>query len=296
MDSSTREASHAGSWYTNSKTKLDKQLNGWLDAAQTEISDIQTVKAVIGPHAGFDYSGPTAGWAYKYMKHAPKDPLRVFLLGPCHHIYLKGCGLSKLKSYETPIGDIELDSETIDILKQDGKWSFTDKRAEEDEHSLEMHLPYIRKAFEGRQIKLVPIMVGALDTALEKTYGQILAKYFDDDNTVFCVSSDFCHWGEDFDYTYYKKQDGKIYESIEKLDREGMKYIEEHNAQGFAEYLEKTNNTICGRHPIAVLLNTINHSKHAGKLKTKFVKYAQSSQVTRSDDSSVSYASSITYL
>jgi predicted class III extradiol MEMO1 family dioxygenase len=37
----------------------------------------------------------------------------------------------------------------IDILKQDGKWSFTDKQAEEDEHSLEMHLPYIRKAFEG---------------------------------------------------------------------------------------------------------------------------------------------------
>ena len=73
-----------------------------------------------------------------------------------------------------------------------------------------MHLPYIRKAFEGykvaiiqllkvnrRQIKLVSIMVGALDTSLEKTYGQILAKYFDDDNTVFCVSSDFCHWGDE---------------------------------------------------------------------------------------------------
>lgn len=49
---------------------------------------------------------------------------------------------------------------------------------------------------DRRQIKLVPIMVGALDTSLEKTYGQILAKYFDDDNTVFCVSSDFCHWGK----------------------------------------------------------------------------------------------------
>lgn len=86
----------------------------------------------------------------------------MFLLGPCHHIYLKGCGLSKLKSYETPVGDIELDHQSttfslkkifickaIDILKQDGKWSFTDKQAEEDEHSLEMHLPYIRKAFEG---------------------------------------------------------------------------------------------------------------------------------------------------
>ena len=96
----------------------------------------------------------------------------------------------------------------IEKLKEDGKWTFTKKKDEEDEHSLEMHLPYIRQAFEGyetfftckrncyrRAIKLVPIMVGSLDTSLEKYYGEILAKYFDDDNTVFCVSSDFCHWG-----------------------------------------------------------------------------------------------------
>lgn len=41
------------------------------------------------------------------------SPLRVFLLGPCHHTYIKGCGLSKLKSYETPLGGIELDNESI---------------------------------------------------------------------------------------------------------------------------------------------------------------------------------------
>ena len=42
---------------------------------------------------------------------------------------------------------------------------------------------------------MVPIMVGGLDTSAEKYYGELLAKYFDDENTVFCVSSDFCHWG-----------------------------------------------------------------------------------------------------
>lgn len=44
-----------------------------------------------------------------------EKPLRVFLLGPCHHVYIRGCGLSKLKTYATPIGDIELDLESKQI-------------------------------------------------------------------------------------------------------------------------------------------------------------------------------------
>jgi len=39
-------------------------------------------------------------------------------------------------------------------------------------------------------------MVGAVDNDQEKYYGKLLAKYFDDDKTVFCISSDFCHWGK----------------------------------------------------------------------------------------------------
>jgi len=39
-------------------------------------------------------------------------------------------------------------------------------------------------------------MVGSIDAGLEKHFGELFAKYFDDDNTVFCISSDFCHWGK----------------------------------------------------------------------------------------------------
>jgi len=46
------------------------------------------------------------------LLHDQNSPLRVFLLGPSHHAYIEGCGLSKLGSYETPIGNIELDEES----------------------------------------------------------------------------------------------------------------------------------------------------------------------------------------
>ncbi len=92
---------------------------------------------------------------------------------------------------------------------------------------------------------MVPIMVGAVDNDQEKYYGKLLAKYFDDDKTVFCISSDFCHWGKRyvnyernvfkkwnrFRFTYHKEEDGEIYQSIEALDKRGMKLIEEHNTR-----------------------------------------------------------------
>jgi AmmeMemoRadiSam system protein B len=64
---------------------------------------------------------------------------------------------------------------------------------------------------------------------------------------------------------------------------------------GYNKYLDETSNTICGRHPIGVLLNIINNSTLKDKLTTRLEKYAQSSQVTLKNDSSVSYASLVTY-
>lgn len=73
-----------------------------------------------------------------------------------------------------------------------------------------------------------------------------------------------------------------------------MQLIERLNPQGFAEYLENTNNTICGRHPIALLLHTIAAAQRI-KCTLKFVQYAQSSACKHRVDSSVSYASAIVY-
>eukprot|EP01016_Furgasonia_blochmanni_P041607 TRINITY_DN5429_c0_g1_i2.p1 TRINITY_DN5429_c0_g1~~TRINITY_DN5429_c0_g1_i2.p1 ORF type:complete len:205 (+),score=19.50 TRINITY_DN5429_c0_g1_i2:85-699(+) len=152
------------------------------------------------------------------------------------------------------------------------------------------------KAMEGQPFKLVPIMVGHLGPEAHASYAKILAKYFDQDDTAFVISSDFCHWGKRFRFEWYKETDGQIYESIEKLDRTGMSLIESQDAGGFYKYLQETKNTICGRNPISVLLNIIANSAQQARLRTKFVRYAQSSQVMDSGDSSVSYASSVTYL
>lgn len=79
-------------------------------------------------------------------------------------------------------------------MKKQAKFNITSKKVEEDEHSLEMHLPFIKKALGLHEFKLVPIMVGEIEGDEEK-YGKLLAPYFDNENTLFVISSDFCHWG-----------------------------------------------------------------------------------------------------
>ncbi|KRX05425.1 hypothetical protein PPERSA_05534 [Pseudocohnilembus persalinus] len=276
------------------KSELNKEIEGYNQKAESKLKNYNQIKAIIGPHAGLHYSGPTAAWCYQYLK--PKKDLRVFLLGPCHHVYLKNCAISNLNTFGTPLGDIQVDTETIEQLKKEGKFQTVNKTDEEDEHSLEMHLPFIYKQLNSQPFKLVPIMVGNLEYKTEQYYAKLLAKYFDDENTVFIVSSDFCHWGRNFDYYYYQKQDGQIHQSIEKLDKKGMEFIEKQDSKKFNEYLQDTDNTICGRHPIGILLQIIENSKFKEQLKTQFLQYAQSNKCTKQTDSSVSYAAGVTYI
>ncbi len=118
------------------------------------------LKGIIGPHAGFFYSGPTAAWGYININ--PTNYKRVFLLGPSHHAYLDNCALTKSKFYETPLGNIEIDREVTEEIHSLGGFSYMSKKVDETEHSLEMHAPYIKKMFGDHQFKLVPIMVGNL--------------------------------------------------------------------------------------------------------------------------------------
>lgn len=82
----------------------------------------------------------------------------------------------------------------IEELRSTKRFTDMSITTDEDEHSIEMHLPYVRKVFEGLDIKVVPILVGAINKDKEASFGQLLAPYLARDDTFCVVSSDFCHW------------------------------------------------------------------------------------------------------
>lgn len=69
-------------------------------------------------------------------------------MGPSHHVRLRGCALSIAPKYETPLYDLQIDAQINAELEKTGKFTWMDMDTDEDEHSIEMHLPYIAKVME----------------------------------------------------------------------------------------------------------------------------------------------------
>ncbi|PWA02172.1 hypothetical protein BB558_001696 [Smittium angustum] len=354
MSSLIRTASHAGSWYSDNPSTLRSSLRNWLDSVPDSLQNISPPKqnvpvppsntrAVIVPHAGYTYCGKTAAYAFKSINIEPIE--RIFIIGPSHSVYFEDCCLSISDEWETPFGNIHVDRKTIDELNQTGSFSEMSLEEEEDEHSLEMMVPYLYKVFSTKisSVSIVPVVVGNLDSNKERYYGELFAPYLDCPKTLFVISSDFCHWGSRFSYTFYspvKSVEEKpsenvgyltggtsrslsskitkidtsvpIYKSIEYLDHEAMEIISSINHTQFKSYLSKTKNTICGRHPIAILLaateflinekqkpsdaNSRTISQHPQNVHLAFIDYSQSSKVASQRESSVSYASGVLYV
>ncbi|KKA28833.1 hypothetical protein TD95_000285 [Thielaviopsis punctulata] len=335
-----RPASHAGSWYEDDAETLSAELDGYLSSVPKTLDNdtlpVNNARFIIAPfvflflallslctpadnvfprHAGYSYSGPCAAWAYKCLDL--RNAKRVFVLGPSHTYYLAGCALSTATAYATPFGSLRVDTATVSEL-QPLLAGTMPPRNEIQEHSLEMHMPYLYKqlqAVHGAAAAdafpaIVPILVGDMDTDEEKRVGGILAPYLRDPHTAVIVSSDFCHWGAHFRYRVYahdgtlaslkplRAQPGagepRIHETIRMLDQAAMDAIETGSVDAFKKVLEDTDNTICGRHPIAVAMAAL--EEMGSKRPFKFVRYERSALVTKLADSSVSYASAYAVL
>lgn len=287
---SIRRPQHAGSWYTDDGRELNRQLENWLGQVSDNLHC--PARAIIAPHAGYVYCGDCAAYAYKQID--PRTVSRIFILGPSHHVCLSGCALTACSLYRTPLYDLVVDKHINRELNATGSFEVMDLKTDEDEHSIEMHLPYIAKVMESRRddFTIVPILVGSLSPSRQAAYGRILAKYLSDPRNLFVISSDFCHWGNRFHFTPHDQKCGDICDSIEKMDRDGMNIIETLDPLAFNDYLKRTNNTICGRHPICVMLQAAEYFRQVNNHRAdfRFLYYSQSNKCRTNRDSSVSYA------
>jgi MEMO1 family protein len=275
---------------------------------------------VLTSHAGYRYSGPCAAWAYKSLDLSKAK--RVFVLGPSHTFYLEGCAITSFKEFATPLGNLTVDEATVATLRSKDEIPEIPRRNDMDEHSLEMHLPYLYKrlsetfASPAEFPTIVPLLVGSNDGPEEKEIGRLLAPYVRDPTNAFIISSDFCHWGRHFSYRPYSATadaastlqrlgnssptpTGRpIHETIKALDQLAMDAIATGRHDAFVDAIDRTGNTVCGQHPIGVMMAALEtlaaedaDGATAGKYKFEFVQYQRSNLVVSPQDYSVSYVS-----
>lgn len=294
-------------------TKEDTELNTNTSNVHSIKNEEGIPKAIVAPHAGYSYSGETAGYAYAALREAFLMGCveRIIVLHPSHHIRLDGCAISGVNYLCTPLGDLTVDSAIRDMLLETGSFTTLERQDDEREHSGEMQYPFIYKALstnnksEGQslpspeQIPVLPIMVGNMSSSLAEKYGQILAPIIAKPKVFTVISTDFCHWGTRFHYSPFDQTKANhIYQYIQLLDNAGMDRICMQDPGAFTKYLKQTRNTICGRFPITVWLNAVKANREKGleTLHVQFVRYAQSSNIRSESESSVSYASGVARL
>jgi len=195
-----------------------------------------------------------------------------------------------ITQYATPLGALPLDNEIISKLRCSGHFDELSVEDDENEHSLEMQLPFLRHITKGVDIKIVPIVVGHVASRDIDRYSSLLSTFFNDPRILFVISSDFAHWGSRFGYTYLPASEMcfSVNESIKNLDSEAIEAIANIDAKKFSRHLQHTGNTICGQTPIKIYLQL---AETSGKeLQSQLLAYSQSTRKASLRDGCVSYA------
>ncbi len=187
-----RKAYRAGSFYPASagqcRSLIAECMRPWKDQLVSPPPRIGIV-----PHAGWVFSGPTAGAVFEAMlKGSPE----IFLvLGAIHVPGVRKAALYPAGQWETPLGPIsideELNSRILDSLKGRAE---ENANAHKFEHSIEVQVPFIRHLFP--KSRLVALMVPPDENAA--ALGRALGAVLEDRPDVNVLgSTDLTHYGLD---------------------------------------------------------------------------------------------------
>ncbi len=226
-----REPAVAGTFYPGQSEQLAENVNALLSAIDPREL-VRRPKALIVPHAGYIYSGPTAAIAYASLAEHAAEIRRVVLLGPVHRVPVRGLALPDSEYFATPLGTIALDREAISNIVTMPQ-VVVNSAAHRLEHSLEVQLPFLQTVLDD--FKLVPLAVG--DASSEQV-AEVLEKLWGGAETLIVISSDLSHF--------------LPYLSARQIDRA--------TAQSILDLRElTTHEQACGATPVNGLLRAAKH-------------------------------------
>jgi AmmeMemoRadiSam system protein B len=175
----------AARFYPGRAAELVETVEDLLAAAHPpELSGV--LRALVAPHAGYDYSGAVAATAFATLRGL--DASRVALLGPSHFVPLRGVAVSGADGWETPLGTVPLDGGLREAaLSAD---AVVDDAPHEHDHALEVELPFLQHTL-GPALTVLPVAVGAGADEAAAVAAALSA------DALVVVSTDLSHYHDD---------------------------------------------------------------------------------------------------
>ncbi|MBN1849443.1 MAG: AmmeMemoRadiSam system protein B [Deltaproteobacteria bacterium] len=268
--SDVRKPILAGTWYPRDKTTLIKSIQDFL--SKTDIKGINgRLKAIVVPHAGYQYSGQIAAHAYRMLQGM--DIQHVIMIGPSHRMGFRGVSVNMQAGYETPIGMVPVDLTLVRQLMKTHKIFRNIPEAHSQEHSLEIQLPFLQVVLSD--FKMVPIIMGEQDFNTCKALAEVLATIIDPlQKTLILASSDLSHFHSD--------------KEARELDMEFARHVRAMDPKGLRECLSSGTCEACGGGPVITALLA---AKKLGADQANILCYGHSGEITGDNRRVVGYLS-----
>ena len=184
---SNRSPAVAGMFYPSDPAALAASVRGYLDETAEDVKG-PPPKALILPHAGYQYSASVAACGYRLLAGVRGSVSQVVLVGPAHRVYVQGMAVPSAEAFEFPGGSVALDTDAIASIRQLPGVVLSDE-AHALEHCLEVHLPFLAAVLD--EFTLIPIVVG--DCPSEQV-ANVLDHLWDGGEALIVVSSDLSHY------------------------------------------------------------------------------------------------------
>ena len=228
------------------------------------------IGAVI-PHAGYIYSGHVAGAIYTRVAL----PSRTIILCPNHTGLGIPLSIMSRGYWQTPLGDLEIDTEMASALMDANPDLEEDSEAHRHEHAIEVQLPFLKHRRHSTDTRFVPVTIGVSRWDALERLGKAIAETIQrvDRTTLIIASSDMNHYESD---AITRVKDARAIEPLLRLD-----------ARGLHETVRREKISMCGVGPTTAMIVA---SKILGASKAELVKYATSAEVSKDFDRVVGYA------
>ena len=262
-----RKAVVSGQFYPEEPELLKKRIRQFLTAAKgVPASD---VRALIVPHAGYDYSGQIAAEAYKLVEGRKFDS--VVIIAFLHRVFLQGVLVDDVAAYETPLGRVPVDRELVREIQMLHPLFRNAMPGRLEEHSLEVQIPFLQETIPG--LKIVPVYIGVQNITSITILADALAKTLANRNTLVVVTTDLSHFHS--------------YETASEKDKALIAMFEKGNAEAIYDAYAKEEAEACGMGPVLTSILLAKKMKWSGP---RLIRYANSGDVTGERSSVVGYA------
>lgn len=183
-----RQPAVSGTFYPADPIILALQVDRMLDQ-QPDIPLRGKIRALVSPHAGYVYSGPTAAAGYALLK---KQGFRTaVIISPSHREYFNGISIFDGDAYRTPLGLIEVDAVLRERLLNEKGVFLCSRFGHREEHAIEVQLPFLQRISDD--FKILPIVMGDQRREYCMLLGDALARALEGEDAVLIASSDLSH-------------------------------------------------------------------------------------------------------